>query len=163
MRNSFDLTISIPDDREYEEDLVSSETVSEICTINGVTFYIGTADACKEAKVHRKICIGSSCKCCKTDWSINDLNDTQDEDIYRYFGPFMDYCKGLTEGESVLVHCQQGVSRSPSLLISYIIVTLDMDVPQAISFVQRKRRNVSPNISFYVQLQKWAAEKGIKQ
>ena len=53
---------------------------------------------------------------------------------------------------NVLVHCRQGVSRSASFVIGYLIKKNDFSVDEALGFVQGIRPIIQPNDSFVSQL-----------
>eukprot|EP00386_Alphamonas_edax_P005924 GDKI01019306.1.p1 GENE.GDKI01019306.1~~GDKI01019306.1.p1 ORF type:complete len:431 (+),score=124.57 GDKI01019306.1:104-1294(+) len=55
-------------------------------------------------------------------------------------------------GRNVLVHCSMGMSRSPSIIIGYLMVRKNMSLNQAIDFVKRKRCYIFPNAGFERQL-----------
>jgi protein-tyrosine phosphatase len=57
------------------------------------------------------------------------------------------------------VHCQQGVSRSPSIVIAYLIRNHGMSYESALAFVRRKRACVKPNPGFAQALVEWVSEK----
>ncbi|KAF8875647.1 protein-tyrosine phosphatase-like protein [Infundibulicybe gibba] len=63
--------------------------------------------------------------------------------------------KALRSGRSVLVHCQQGVSRSPAVVIAYLIRNHGMSFDNAYSLLRRKRACVKPNSGFIKALQEW--------
>ncbi|KAJ7779667.1 hypothetical protein B0H16DRAFT_1266543, partial [Mycena metata] len=48
-------------------------------------------------------------------------------------------------GEGVLVPCQQGVSRSPSIITGYLIRNHTMSYANALASVNRKRACAQPN------------------
>jgi hypothetical protein len=52
----------------------------------------------------------------------------------------------------VLVHCDAGVSRSATVVISFVMKTNKLSARQAYDFVKEKRPCVAPNISFIQQL-----------
>ena len=52
----------------------------------------------------------------------------------------------------ILIHCYKGVSRSVSVLISYLIYLYKWTYDKAFDFVQSKRPIANPNIGFYLQL-----------
>jgi len=52
----------------------------------------------------------------------------------------------------VFVHCMQGVSRSGTIVASYVMKTHGMTAEEAIRFVNSKRDIVNPNIGFKRQL-----------
>ena len=60
----------------------------------------------------------------------------------------------------VLVHCAAGVSRSPSIVISYLMRTdVGMSFAAALKFVQTKRELVSLNDGFARQLMMFSKER----
>ena len=56
-------------------------------------------------------------------------------------------------GKTVLVHCAAGVSRSSTVVIAYLMATTEMNWEAALDFVRNRRRCVSPNPGFLLQLQ----------
>ncbi|KZT69480.1 phosphatases II [Daedalea quercina L-15889] len=61
----------------------------------------------------------------------------------------------LRKGVNVLVHCQQGVSRSAAIVIAYLIYTQNMTYETAFDLVRRKRACIKPNSGFVRALQEW--------
>lgn len=54
----------------------------------------------------------------------------------------------------ILCHCYSGISRSPSIVMGYLIRRLDMKFEDAYNLVKLSRPVVDPNISFISQLMK---------
>ncbi|KAI0783526.1 dual specificity phosphatase [Abortiporus biennis] len=54
----------------------------------------------------------------------------------------------LRRGVNVLVHCQQGVSRSAAIVIAYLMYAQNMTYDSAFELVKRKRACVKPNSGF---------------
>ncbi len=52
-----------------------------------------------------------------------------------------------------MIHCNQGISRSVSLVIAYLIYAKKMNYDEAFTFVQDKRSISCPNLGFSIQLQ----------
>lgn len=69
--------------------------------------------------------------------------------------------EGLQGGTGVLIHCFAGVSRSTTILISYLIKYRKMSYAQALTLVRRRRPIVNPNEGFVKQLRYY--EKQINQ
>lgn len=63
---------------------------------------------------------------------------------------FIDAAKGA--GTGVLVHCQAGISRSPTIAVAYLMKHYLMAMAEAYKFVKTKRSIISPNLNFMGQL-----------
>lgn len=55
-------------------------------------------------------------------------------------------------GDSILVHCQAGISRSPALVIAYLMAHSGLSLHDAYRWVKSKRSVISPNFAFLGQL-----------
>lgn len=84
------------------------------------------------------------------------LCDTPDEDIESLF-PLVIQCieNVRASGGKVFVHCHQGVSRSTTLVISYLMWKNGMCFEEALQFAKDRRSIVSPNTGFLVKLMRW--------
>ncbi|CAL1541514.1 unnamed protein product [Lymnaea stagnalis] len=73
-------------------------------------------------------------------------------DMSKYFYMASDFIEnGLKGGGTVFVHCVQGVSRSATLVVAYLMIKKHMTVQDALRLV-RSKREVSPNPGFLQQL-----------
>lgn len=63
---------------------------------------------------------------------------------------FIEECRN--EGGRVFVHCVQGISRSATIVMSYLILVRGYDYKEAFDFMQAKRQVINPNLSFITQL-----------
>lgn len=52
----------------------------------------------------------------------------------------------------VFVHCNAGISRSPTIVIAYVMRHLQMGFEDAFKLVKQKRLTISPNAGFVLQL-----------
>ena len=66
--------------------------------------------------------------------------------------------KWLNQGETVLVHCYQGVSRSATIVIAYLVKACEMDLTAAWRHCKEIRWLVCPNDGFFRALQKYQCE-----
>jgi protein-tyrosine phosphatase len=70
---------------------------------------------------------------------------------------YIDSC--ITRGESVMVHCQAGVSRSGSIVVAYVMRSNDWHFDQALRYCTVKRPCIWPNPGFEKQLRHWHTRK----
>lgn len=88
-----------------------------------------------------------------------DIMDISSADLRPHLEGVCGYIdNALKKGESVLVHCQQGVSRSPAVIIAYLIRSRSMSYAAAYDLVKHKRPCIKPNSGFVKMLQEWEAQ-----
>jgi len=61
----------------------------------------------------------------------------------------------LAQEGKVLVHCSQGVSRSPTVVVAYLMRTQKRGLKEVLGEVRMKRREVDPSDNFMEQLRIW--------
>ncbi|OJA21558.1 hypothetical protein AZE42_03247 [Rhizopogon vesiculosus] len=88
------------------------------------------------------------------------VRDTVEEQICEWFDCVVEFIKEALDKEDtkVLVHCFQGISRSPILICAYLVATTPMHPLESIKHVQAKRGIVSPNLGFRKQLVIWGSQ-----
>ncbi|KIY69820.1 phosphatases II [Cylindrobasidium torrendii FP15055 ss-10] len=84
------------------------------------------------------------------------INDSDSVDM----SPFLeDVCthidSSLKSGKNVLVHCQQGISRSAAVVIAYLIQSRGMTYDSAFGLLKECRPCVKPNVGFVRALKEW--------
>jgi protein-tyrosine phosphatase len=82
------------------------------------------------------------------------LKDHVSENIECIFYECIKFIENVKEkGGRVLVHCIQGISRSVTLVMAYLIYKNKLTYDKAFNIVQSKREISSPNFGFSIQLQ----------
>lgn len=79
------------------------------------------------------------------------LDDLPEELISRYFSP----CHSFIAQAPTLVHCYAGISRSSTIVISYLIKHKDFTLKNALEHCRNIRPIVNPNIGFLNQLESY--------
>ena len=92
-------------------------------------------------------------------WEYLQLHceDSHREDLLVHFDKTFEFIhQRLTTGRNnVLVHCQAGISRSPTIVIGYLMKFHQMSFEQAYALVKSKRSIVNPNWNFLNQLSRY--------
>jgi protein-tyrosine phosphatase len=86
------------------------------------------------------------------------VDDIPSENICKYFKEAIEF---IETSEKVYVHCMAGVSRSPTIVISYIMWKERLAYNQAYFKVKNKRKFIYPNEGFCTQLKEF--EKNLKE
>ena len=80
------------------------------------------------------------------------LYDFPDENIIRFIPEAISFISEGMRSEKVLVHCLMGISRSSSIITSYIMVKKSICFAEAYEFVKSKRPCIGPNQGFISQI-----------
>ncbi|XP_035255546.1 dual specificity protein phosphatase 5-like [Anguilla anguilla] len=81
------------------------------------------------------------------------VEDSHLADISAHFPEAIDFIDCVrTSGGKVLVHCEAGISRSPTICMAYIMKTKGLQLEEAFEFIKQRRPLISPNLSFMGQL-----------
>jgi len=85
-----------------------------------------------------------------------DILDLESQDLKPHLEDAVeDIDSALGRGRNVLVHCQQGVSRSAAIVIAYLIRKRGMSFDSALAFVRQRRPCIKPNSGFVRCLREW--------
>ncbi|KAF5402796.1 hypothetical protein PHET_03933 [Paragonimus heterotremus] len=86
-------------------------------------------------------------------------SDQESQDLRPFFNSAFEFIEeSRCSGKPVLVHCQAGVSRSPALVIAYLMAHSDLSLCEAYRLVKSKRSVISPNFGFLGQLFEFEAD-----
>lgn len=81
------------------------------------------------------------------------IRDRFESDLTKYLDDLVEIIdKSLKQSKKVLVHCHEGISRSSSIVIAYLIKHHNLSSIDALQFVQKIRPIVNPNEGFKIQL-----------
>lgn len=95
-------------------------------------------------------------KALKIKWLHIPIDDDPGQALFDFFAKSCKFIeKRLSKGDSVLVHCWAGASRSVTLVCAYLVLVHKYDVDSALKFVKEKRSKALPNIGFLRQLRKF--------
>jgi len=125
--------------------------------------YLGSDTVAKNEEVLRRHgithvlnCVGFVCpEYFKSDFVYKTLwlRDSPSEDITSILYDVFDYFEDVRQqGGRVLAHCCQGVSRSTSLVIAYLMWRENQSFEDAFHFVKNARGITNPNMGFACQL-----------
>ena len=87
------------------------------------------------------------------DWHRLVIDDDKEERISEhFFAVHKIISQALADNKNVIVHCAAGMSRSPTLVIAYLMIENRWSYEEAINLVRKRRPIVDPNIGFVKQL-----------
>jgi len=88
-----------------------------------------------------------------------DIKDSQEEDIKRFFPTLVQYIENIrNEQGKVLIHCYAGISRGPTVAMSYLIWKQELSYQEAYKVVKDARGAICPNAGFVYKLLEWEIE-----
>ncbi|ESO12928.1 hypothetical protein HELRODRAFT_105624 [Helobdella robusta] len=80
-------------------------------------------------------------------------SDSGSQNIKQYFDEAIKFIESARQSNGrVLIHCQAGVSRSPTITMAYLMAKFSWSYMQAFNEVKKRRSIISPNINFLGQL-----------
>ncbi|XP_077461900.1 dual specificity protein phosphatase 5 [Stigmatopora argus] len=87
------------------------------------------------------------------------VEDSQMADISSHFQEAIEFINHIKQsGGKVLVHCEAGISRSPTICMAYIMRTQQLKMDAAFDIIKERRAVISPNLSFMGQLLQFELE-----
>jgi len=89
-------------------------------------------------------------------FDLSHLDDSHEENILIHFPKCVEFInQEINQGNSVLVHCAAGISRSSSFVCAYLMWSERITFNKALEEVRKARPWVSPNYGFVKQLNLW--------
>jgi protein-tyrosine phosphatase len=87
------------------------------------------------------------------EWHRFVIDDDKEERISEHFFTVHKIIsEAVSQNKNVIVHCMAGMSRSPTLVIAYLMVENRWCYEEAVNYVRRRRPIIEPNIGFVKQL-----------
>jgi hypothetical protein len=84
------------------------------------------------------------------------LLDSNGQDMFALFARIVDVISTVQRtGGRVLVHCHQGISRSATFVLAYLMWSARLRFQPALEYLRLLRRIVCPNAAFMCQLLEW--------
>ena len=84
-----------------------------------------------------------------------DKNNKQFIDKLEAISQFIDNCKNKNDTKQrnkIFIHCTAGISRSPSIVIGYLMKIFNLALIESYIYVKTIRSGIQPNINFFKQL-----------
>lgn len=86
---------------------------------------------------------------------FENVYDSAFQNMFPLFKKSFEFIRNTNRGEGVLIHCYAGISRSSTILISYLMYEYNMRFSDVLNLVRRQRNIVQPNDGFIKQLSKF--------
>lgn len=83
--------------------------------------------------------------------------DLPEEPLCCHFLQCFEFMDNALKTSCVLVHCNAGISRSPSIVVAYLMCRRKMSLSEALRQVKAARPKANPNVGFLKQLQLYEA------
>ena len=80
------------------------------------------------------------------------FEDKDNTNIVKYFQECIDF---IEVSDKIYIHCLFGISRSPTIVIAYLIWKTHSNFENVYNFVKKRRPNIEPNKGFISQLKQF--------
>jgi len=85
--------------------------------------------------------------------------DNQNENLKEEFDKCFKFINNAIDNEeNILIHCRAGKSRSPTIIAAYLIKKYGLSRDDALNYMKKNRKIISPNPGFMKQLKEFEAE-----
>jgi len=94
-------------------------------------------------------------------FELHELKDNIHENLSIHFPKIFNFIrKAIKNNGIVFIHCEMGISRSPTIMIAFLRANGYFNsLQEAYDYVKQKRPWIAPNIGFKKQLQIFFSEK----
>ncbi|KAG9005413.1 hypothetical protein FRB94_010892 [Tulasnella sp. JGI-2019a] len=90
------------------------------------------------------------------EYLVLDVVDSEEQNLIRLFPQAKEFINNaIAKGGQVLVHCNGGISLSPSFVIMFVMEQYNMSWEDALHLVQNRRYCISPNSGFVTQIKEY--------
>lgn len=108
---------------------------------------------------HDEKCYFENDKDCDVEYFRISIDDKESVNIKQYFENVFEFIEnGIKCDKAVLVHCSAGISRSATIVIGYLMNTMNIKYKTARDYVRDKREVICPNQGFENQLRQFELE-----
>ena len=130
--------------------------------------FLGNEDTARDKAILNKLNISNILICAEGcepffkdeyKYKILYIDDAIDENILSWLQEAFEFID--SSEKNIYIHCVMGISRSPSIVIAYLMYKNKMSYEEAYDFVKNKRNVINPNSGFQDQLKKF--EKILKE
>ena len=124
--------------------------------------YLGNEDTARDKEILNKLNISNILICAEGcepffpnefKYKILYIDDAIDENILSWLKEAFEFIDSSIN--NIYIHCAMGISRSPTIVISYLMYKKKMKYEEAYDLVKEKRKVISPNSGFQEQLKKF--------
>ena len=123
--------------------------------------FLGNEDTARDKAILNKLNISNILICAEGcepffkdeyKYKILYIDDAIDENILSWLQEAFEFID--SSEKNIYIHCVMGISRSPSIVIAYLMYKNKMSYEEAYDFVKNKRNVINPNSGFREQLKK---------
>ena len=144
------------------EELITIEEIKKTNNINKITdkIYLGDIEGAtdfnylKNENIHNVISIVNEPPKYPKKLEINQkclkIEDRHSNNILKYFKECISF---IENSDKIYIHCLFGISRSPTIVIAYLMWKTHFNFEDVYQFVKRRRPIIEPNKGFVIQLE----------
>ncbi len=146
------------------EELITNESLTKSNNIDKITdkIFLGDEEGAKELDffkkedIHNILSIIESPPTYPQELNINHKTIKLEEKLSLKIIPYLKECIDFIEqSDKIFVHCSCGLSRSPAIVIGYLMWKTHNNFEQVYNYIQKRRPRVELTIGFVGQLKKF--------